>query len=181
MSRSSKWWKVWTQSTARSSCGNEGRLSSARKLSRGLKTEKQSLPLEDPVELWLPSEQHFTLSHSSLLSHALLCSLWCDFKSEFLRIHLDQLAIWSRWDMTEYWLVAVMPEQWVETAAQLGNTGVVRLDEKSSVLSSICAREVMPVIVTSIFFFLNDVFLNAGCTAKFPACSLDVFKGMPSI
>lgn len=130
MSRSSKWWKVWTQSTARSSCGNEGRLSSARKLSRGLKTEKQSLPLQAPVELWLPSEQHFTLSRSSLLSHALLCSVWCDFKSEFLRIHLDQLAIWSRWDMTEYWLVAVVPEQWVETAAQLGNTGVARLDEK---------------------------------------------------
>lgn len=124
MSRSFKWWKVWTQSTARSSCGNEGRLSSAPKLSRGLKTEKQSLLLEVPVQLWLPSEQHYTLSHSSLLSHALLCSLWCDFKSEFLRIHLDQLAIWSRWDMTEYWLVAVVPEQWVETAAQLGNTGV---------------------------------------------------------
>lgn len=115
MSRSSEWWKIWAQSSTRSSSGNEGRLSSAPKLSGGLRN-RETKPASCTQH---PSEQHFTINLKSFqLSKSLFCFVfnhdWCDFISEFFRIHHDQLLelelgdIWaSKFSKNKrFWLLA---------------------------------------------------------------------------
>lgn len=76
------------------------------------------------------------------------------FTSEFLRIHLAQLAIWSRWGTTEHGWVALVPEQ-----LPLGWRTLASSSELKWCL------------------WLFHLFLNAGCTVKFQGRFFGRIKG----